>query len=81
MRESVTNHLANNNTFYHDFLAQPIQSSDAYNADTEAPSDEDAIIDSAHDAEQQGGNRTYTDSLMVPGVTIWQYKAFLQSMY
>ena len=49
----MANHLENNSVFYHDFLAQPIQSSDAYNADTEAPSDEDAIIDSVDDPEQQ----------------------------
>ena len=53
MRERVANHLANNSTFYRDFLAQPIQSDDTYNADTEAPSEEDAIIDSVLDPEQQ----------------------------
>ena len=53
MRESVANHLDNNSVFYRDFLAQPVQYNDAYNADTEAPSDEDAIIDLVHDPERQ----------------------------
>ena len=53
MREIVANHLENNSVFYRDFLAQPVQTNNAYNADTEAPSDEDAIVDSVHDPEQQ----------------------------
>ena len=53
MREIVANHLENNGVFYRDFLAQPIQCSNAYSADTEAPSSEDAIIDSVHDYEKQ----------------------------
>lgn len=51
MREIVANHLKNNALFYRDFLAQPIQCSNAYSADTEAPSSEDEIIDSVHDYE------------------------------
>ena len=39
--------------FYHDFIAQPVESDNAYTADTEAPSDEDAFIDKVHDPEQQ----------------------------
>ena len=49
MREIVANHLS---IFFGDFLAQPVQTSNAYNADTETPSDEDAIIDSVHDPER-----------------------------
>ena len=33
MREIVANHLENNSTFYCDFLAQPVQTNNAYNAD------------------------------------------------
>ena len=39
--------------FYRDFLAQPVTSSNAYSADTEAPDDDDAIIDNISDPEQQ----------------------------
>ena len=53
MREIVANHLESNSVFYRDFQAQPVQSGNAYNADTEAPSDQDANIDSIHDIEQQ----------------------------
>ena len=53
LREIVANHLESNSTFYRDFLAQPVQTNNAYNADTEAPTDQDAIIDSVHDKEQQ----------------------------
>ena len=53
MREIVAKHLESNSTFYRDFQAQPVHSGNAYNADTEAPSDQDAIIDSIHDIEQQ----------------------------
>ena len=37
--------------FYRDFLAQPIECDNAYNADTEAPNDEDAFIVTVHDSE------------------------------
>ena len=53
MREIVADHLENNSAFYRDFLAQPVQTNNAYNADTEAPTDQDVIIDSVHDIEQQ----------------------------
>ena len=53
MREIVANHFENNSAFYRDFLAQPVHSGNAYNADTEAPSDQDAMIVSVHDIEQQ----------------------------
>ena len=39
--------------FYCNFVAQPIASDNAYNADTEAPTDQDAYIDSVQDPEQQ----------------------------
>ena len=53
MRENVANYLDNNSVFYHDFLAQPVESNNAYNADTDAPGDEDAFIDTVSDPEQQ----------------------------
>ena len=53
MREIVADHLESNSAFYRDFVAQPVKTDDAYNADTEAPSDQDAIIDSVHNIEQQ----------------------------
>ena len=37
---------------YRDFLAQPIESDNVHSADTEAPSDEDAFIDTVHDPEE-----------------------------
>ena len=53
MREIAANHFENNSVFYRDFLAQPVHSGNAYNVDTEAPSDQDAMIDSVHDIELQ----------------------------
>ena len=53
IRQSVTVHLESNAIFYRDFLAQPIRCSNAHNADTEAPNDEDAFIDTVHQSEQQ----------------------------
>ena len=49
----MANHLENNAVFYRDFIAQPVQRNSAYNADTEAPSDEDAFVNIVHDPEQQ----------------------------
>ena len=46
----MANHSASNRTFYCDFLAQPVQSDNAYNADTNT---EDVIINTIHDPEQQ----------------------------
>ena len=58
MREIVANHLDNNSVFYRDFLAQPVESNNAYNADTDAPSDEDAFIDTVSDVKQVQMNST-----------------------
>ena len=48
MREIVANHLESNSVFYCNFLSQPVACNNAYNADTEAPTDEDAYIDSVN---------------------------------
>ena len=53
MRESVANHLESNSVFYRDFLAIPVICRNAYNADTEVPDDEDALIDAIIDPELQ----------------------------
>ena len=86
MRETVANHLEGNSEFYRDFLAQPVQTDNAYNADTEAPSDQDAIIDSIHDTEQQMQLRWERYIHRFRNGACWQYKAFQmysiwQSMY
>ena len=52
MREIVVNHLDTNSVFYCNFLAQPVACNNAYNADTEAPT-EDTYINSVHHPEQQ----------------------------
>ena len=53
MRQAVANHLENNSALYYNFVAQPIACDNAYNADTEAPTDKDAYIDTIHNREQQ----------------------------
>ena len=53
MRKIVANHLENNSALYCNFLAQPLAYDNAYNADTEAPTDEDAYINTVHNPEQQ----------------------------
>ena len=53
MRETVAKHLESNSVFYSNFLAQPVASNNAYNADTEAPNDEDANIDTIANPQQQ----------------------------
>ena len=53
MRESVATYLESNAVFYCDFLAKHIRCSNAYNADTEAPNDDDAFINTVRNSEQQ----------------------------
>ena len=52
-RNVVANNLEENSEFYRDFLAQPMASNDSYNADTEAPTEQDAYICTIADPEQQ----------------------------
>ena len=49
----VANHLKSTSDFYHDFQSHPVPSCDAYNADTEAPTAEDAYISTIIDPEFQ----------------------------
>ena len=39
-RNVVANNLEENSEFYRDFVAQPMASNDSYNADTEAPTEQ-----------------------------------------
>ena len=52
LRNMVANNLEQNSV-YRDFLAQPMATNDSYNADTEAPTEQDAYIDTIPDPEQQ----------------------------
>ena len=47
------NHPYINGTHYRDFLSQPVSSIDPYNADTEAPTNEDAYIATISDPNTQ----------------------------
>ena len=49
LRRMVANYLESHSHFYQDFMHQPIASNDPYNADTEAPTAEDAYIDTIVD--------------------------------
>ena len=49
----VANHLEDNRVMYCDFLSEPVASHDSYNADTEAPSEEDALIATVADPQLQ----------------------------
>ena len=51
LRAMLANHLEDNSALYSQFLSQPVASHDAYNADTEPPTDEDAYLDSIADSE------------------------------
>ena len=42
---NIANNLEENSNFYRDFLAQLMATNDSYNADTEAPTKQDAYID------------------------------------
>ena len=53
LRQMVVNHLDNNSDFYKEFLSQPVTSHDAYNADTEPPTAQDAQIEMIADHELQ----------------------------
>ena len=53
MRGIIATRLEKDSKFYCDFLAQPMQSNNAYDADTEARSDEDAFIDTICDSKLQ----------------------------
>ena len=53
LRNMVANNLEENGDFYRSFLAQPIATNNSYNADTEAPTEQDAYIDTIADPEQQ----------------------------
>ena len=53
LREMVAEHLENNSNLYKGFLSQPVASHDAYNADTEPPTAQDAYIDTIADHELQ----------------------------
>ena len=73
----VANNLEKNSEFYRDYLAQPMASYDSYNADTEAPTEQDAYIDTIADPEQQAELHSanyLTDYEMEHGVIMWQYK-------
>ena len=53
LRQMVADHLENNGNLYKGFLSQPVVSHDAYNADTEPPSVQDAYIETVADLELQ----------------------------
>lgn len=53
LRQMVADHLENNSNLYKGFLSQPIVSYDAYNADTEPPTAQDAYIETVADHELQ----------------------------
>ena len=53
LRNVVADNLEENSDFYRDFVAQPMATNDSYNADTEAPTEQDAHIDTIADPEQQ----------------------------
>ena len=53
LRLLVANHLEDNRAMYCDFLSEPVASRDSYNADTEAPSEEDALIATVADPQLQ----------------------------
>ena len=49
LRQMIANYLESHSDFYHDFMHQPIASNNPYNADTEAPTAEDAYINTIVD--------------------------------
>ena len=51
LRKIVADHLDENSTFYRNYTSQPLASHDPYNADTEAPTAEDAYIATIVDPE------------------------------
>lgn len=51
LRHTLANHLEENVSLYSQFLSQPVASHNAYNADTEPPTAEDAYIDTIADSE------------------------------
>lgn len=53
LRNLVANNSEQNSEFCCDFLVQPMASNDSYNADTEAPTEQDAYIDTVAGPEQQ----------------------------
>ena len=57
--------------FYRDFLAKHIRCSNAYNADTEAPNDDDAFISTIRNSEQLRFEKYIHDYKMVHGVITW----------
>ena len=50
LREMLAAHLEDNGSSYRQFLSEPVASNDAYNADTEPPTDEYAYIDGIADS-------------------------------
>ena len=66
LRLSVANHLEDHHrAMYCDFLSEPVASHDAYDADTEASSEEDALIATVADPQLQTQLRwkRYTERL------------------
>ena len=53
LRHMVANHLEDNVSNYITFISQPVAFDNAYSADTEPPTEEDAYIDSIADPELQ----------------------------
>ena len=53
LRQMVAEHLENNSNLYKRFLSQPVASHDAYNADTEPPTAQDAYIETIADHQLQ----------------------------
>ena len=53
LRRLVADHLENNCGVYCDFVSEPVASDNSYNADTEAPSDDDAYIAAVADPQLQ----------------------------
>ena len=53
LRQMVADHLENNSNLYKRFLSKPVASHDAYNADTEPPTVQDAYIDTIANHELQ----------------------------
>ena len=53
LRQNVANYLRANKASYCDFVCQPVEQSDGYNADTAAPTKEDIYIASISDPEIQ----------------------------